>query len=376
MEHKSAEKSQGRLLVIDDNPLIRDVLGNLLKSSDYDVDTVADGRSALKLLESKNIDLIICDVMMPEMDGYQLYDLLHKSIDFTHIPFIFLSAMGSDEEVRRGEESGADAYIVKPFDPEKMLSLIKGRLKRGRKLKSHSIHKFDQFRDEVLRNLAHELRTPLVALTTGSELLKDKAIASDETKKNTVLDAILRGGQRFQKLINDFIELEKAQNGDAKREHGRTARSLLVGDWMNEYLRMKTEELKVLGFNLEISLKVRSSQVWVVEKHLREILDRLVSNAVKFSTDKKTIRIAVLLDGAQVKFAVTDYGIGMKEREGTEIIKPFEQFERDTYEQQGLGLGLPIVKKLAEVNSGQIDYFNNPEMSGTTFVLNLPLLKK
>jgi CheY-like chemotaxis protein len=108
---------QVAVLVVDDNPLILNIIKSLLGSVDYQVHTAGDGREALSVLESKNVDLIVCDVMMPTMDGYQLHQAVRSRGEMAHIPFVFLTALGDAVDVSYGKELGADDYLVKPFEP-------------------------------------------------------------------------------------------------------------------------------------------------------------------------------------------------------------------------------------------------------------------
>ena len=115
---------QASVLVVDDNPLMVNVLKGLLGQEHYQVFTARNGEEALSVLGSKRVDVIVCDVMMPQMDGYELHQNIRNTPKFSHIPFVFLSALSDSSQVRRGKEAGADDYLAKPFDPQELVAVI------------------------------------------------------------------------------------------------------------------------------------------------------------------------------------------------------------------------------------------------------------
>jgi signal transduction histidine kinase len=365
----------GSVLVVDDNPLIVNVLKSLLSSAGYQVFTSGDGQEALTCLEKKCVDVIICDVMMPKMDGYELHHCVRGKPELSHIPFLFLTALSDNLEVHRGKETGADDYLVKPFDPRDLLAVVRGKVTRSRSLKNLSEEKYDSYRKKVIHTLSHEFRTPLVAINTGTELLLEQQGNLDERKMLNLLEAIRRGGQRLERLVNDFMLMQQIEAGIAKRLFDTRATVRSVGDMVSQFADSKRDGLVAEGFKFEINNLAPDAEVAVYEPQVHDVLSRLLSNAAKFSPNQKEIEIYVYAQDQEVVIEVRDRGLGMDLAKVRQAIDVFGQIDREKLEQQGGGLGLAIANRYAAINKGRLD-FENRKGGGTTVSLILPLQAK
>ncbi len=361
------------VLVVDDNPLIINVLRSLLCSEGYKVFTCGNGHEALDLLGSKSVDLIICDVMMPRMDGYELHFKVRENNQLAHIPFVFLTALSDNVEVNRGLESGADDYVVKPFDPQDLVSLVKGKIRRSKHLKTYGEEKYDSYRKRVIHTLSHEFRTPLVAINTGTELLLDQVPELQSTKVHNVLEAIKRGGQRLERLVTDFMLLQQIEAGIAHRLFESRGAAQPVSDVLNAYIESRANKISEEGFQLKLSDQSDGSKVRVYEAQVLDILDRLVNNAIKFKSDRREIEIHSHVADGEVTIEVRDRGIGLDVSRVKEAIDVFGQLDRDRLEQQGGGMGLAIANRYATINSGRLE-FENRRDGGSIVSLILPLV--
>ncbi|MBX7145589.1 MAG: hybrid sensor histidine kinase/response regulator, partial [Oligoflexia bacterium] len=334
--------------------------------------TSSNGEEALQVLGEKNVDVIICDVMMPKMDGYELHHLVRGKSELAHIPFLFLTALSDSGEVIKGKETGADDYLVKPFDPQDLLAVVKGKVNRSRNLKSVSEEKYDSYRKKVIHTLSHEFRTPLVAINTGTELLLEQHGNLDTQKVQSLLEAIRRGGHRLERLVNDFMLLQQIEAGIATKlfETRATDRefSELVEQFMLARRETLAEEGGVCTFN---SFCKPGVTVHVYEPHIHDILWRLLSNAVKFSPDKREVELCCYTQESDAVVEVRDRGIGMDIKKVREAIDAFGQIDRDKLEQQGGGLGLAIANRYALINKGRLE-FECREGGGTVCSLFLP----
>lgn len=370
--HIQRPGDQAAILVVDDNPLIVDVLRGLLRSESYKVFTASHGKQALEYLGSKKIDVVICDVMMPKMGGYELHSMVREKAELSHIPFIFLTALNSHEERVKGKESGADDYIAKPFEPRELLAVVKGKVTRARGLKISSEQKYDNYRRRVIHTLSHEFRTPLVAINTGMELLMEHVQGEKDNRTRSLLDAVKRGGQRLEKLVQDFMILQQIDAGIAERTYETRAQRISVKDLLGRFFDSKTEVHTLNGFTIKLHDDTDGAKVKVVEAHINDCLDRLLSNAVKFSKDDKQIEIASYLVQDEVNIDIKDRGIGLDPDKLDEAIDVFGQINRDKLEQQGGGLGLPIATRYALINKGRLEF--EPRNGGGSVVsLVLPV---
>jgi CheY-like chemotaxis protein len=360
------------ILVVDDNPLIVDVLKGLLRSQNYKVFTSNNGKEALDVLQQKKVDVIICDVMMPKMGGYELHEAVRAAPECSHIPFVFLTALDDKSEIERGKEIGADDYICKPFEPRELLAIVKGKVSRAMSLKAMSEKRYDNYRRRVIHTLSHEFRTPLVAINTGMELLLEHQTSLDSSKAKNLLDAVRRGGLRLEKLVNDFMVLQQMDAGVPRRFFETRATPMPVKTLIDRYMMAKSATFVSQGVEFKLTDDTDGAAVKVVESQMVECLDRLVSNAVKFSPSDRTVEIHTYKSDDEICIDVKDRGIGLDLDKLDEAIDVFGQIDRDRLEQQGGGLGLPIASRYAAINNGRLEF--EPRREGGSIVsIVLPL---
>ncbi|MCJ7567156.1 MAG: response regulator, partial [Anaerolineales bacterium] len=159
------------ILVVEDDMALLEGIRELLELSEYKVLTATNGQEALEVLEKKHPDLIVSDIMMPEMDGYQFHEKVREQPELSAIPFIFLTARGEKADIRRGKELGADDYITKPFDDEDLLVAVRAKLSRWDNLRQQRDEEVADLKSKILLTLSHEFRTPLTYIINYSDLL-------------------------------------------------------------------------------------------------------------------------------------------------------------------------------------------------------------
>lgn len=367
------DKTAGAILVVDDNPLILTVVANILRTDRYQVATCENGEEALELLEKQSFDLILCDVLMPKMDGYSLHRAVRSRGDLVDVPFVFLTALDQREEVEYGKRVGADDYLTKPFEPTELLAVIKGKLLRAQAQKRVSEERFEGFRKKIIHTLSHELRTPLVGINTGTELLLEQGEELDIKRTRGLLEAIRRGGERLERMVNDFITLQQLEAGVSKKVFETRASPTRVRRLIDTFAEMHGTTLVSQGFTLNLFVHCSDERIHVYEAHVYEILERLIQNAVKFSLSRKEVELRVSPIGGTLHISIGDYGRGIEVSRIKQALEVFGQIDRDKLEQQGGGLGLPIASRYASICNGSLDFSARPE-GGTIVTLRLPLL--
>jgi two-component system, sensor histidine kinase and response regulator len=367
------QQQQGAVLIVDDNPLIVNVLKSLLASENYEVYSSTNGQEASDALAQKNIDVIICDVMMPKMDGYQFHKHVREKAEFSHIPFIFLTALDDKTEVNKGKETGVDDYIAKPFDPRALLASVKGKMQRSQELKNLGEERFDVYRKRVIHTLSHEFRTPLVAINTGAELLMQQQNRLEEGKITRLLEAIHRGGMRLERLVNDFMLLQQIEAGIAHRLFENRSAKRELFEVVEDFVAANQEMIKKEGFTLNVIDQSRSAEVKIYEPQVHDILTRLISNSIKFHGAERSIEIHVYRVELEAVVEIRDRGIGINPDRVKEAIDVFGQIDRDKVEQQGGGLGLAIASRYASIHGGRIE-FESRAGGGSIVSLVLPIV--
>jgi len=371
---------EASILVVDDNPLIVNVIVCLLRQAQYTVYTASNGKEALKSLNSNpEIDVIVCDVMMPEMDGYTFYDIVRSKTEYANIPFLFLTGLSSNEEVTQGRELGVDDYLVKPFQPEELLSIIKGKIQRAKNLKQANKDNFEHFRQRLTQTLSHELRTPLVAINTGTELLLTAEAAKELPPRTAkLLSAIQAGGKRLEKLASDLSIIQQLETGLAEKQFNEYSQVYQIDSLISTLKKSTSSLLNDNNFTLIVNCLIPELKTHINATQVIDILTRLIDNAIKFSKlakstpNSSSIELNCYTKENKIFLAIKDFGIGFDISKVDQIQTTFEQLERDTQEQQGCGLGLSIAKQYAQINKGRLLFSANIPQ-GTIACLELPI---
>ncbi len=361
------------LLVVEDHWALQQAVRDLLVASGYRVLTATDGVEALEVMQETRPDLIIADVMMPRMNGYELYEKVRENPDWVAIPFIFLTAKSEPEDIIKGKGLGAEDYITKPFNPDELLVVVGARLKRAQAIREASEVEFDRLKQQIVNVLSHELRTPLTYIRGYTDLaLEDVPSLSPEALQE-FLYGIRRGADRLTRLVEDLLLLVQIESGRLKAQ--AEAHCHIVEDpvpLIRKAMALHEEEAARHQSALILRAEPPYTPIKVCDLFFVEALSRVIDNALKFSNGThQPVVITVESRPNWLEIAVTDYGIGIPAAELPNLFQKFRQIERERYEQQGLGVGLFIARQLMQVQGGDIEVESEPG-EGSTFTLRFP----
>ncbi len=362
------------VLVIEDDPTVRESLQDLLEVQGFRAITAASGNSGIQLAAEQVPDVILCDVQMPGMDGYEVLTSLQQNIVTTTIPFIFLTAKGMRHELRRGMNLGADDYLTKPCTSHDLLSAISTRLEKSAIQQSQSQAQLDNLRSTISLSLPHELRTPLTGIITSAELLRTVADSATPSDIMEIADTIQASSQKLYRLIQNFLyyaQLEIALRDPEQRaafSKGETYQPDMVIMHAATLAASRVDREADLMFDLE------SAKIAIAHDDLERLITELVSNALKFSSQDSIVKIVSRVEPEHFRVEVSDRGRGMTPDQ-IQRLGAYIQFERRFYEQQGLGLGLEIAKLLLDIHGGSLTIHSIPNQL-TTITAVFPLVKK
>ena len=341
------------ILVIEDEVSLRQNIADLLTLEDFKVVVAENGRAGVQIAESEIPDLVICDVMMPELDGYGVLEKIRQNPLLSTIPFIFLTAKASKSDFRQGMELGADDYLTKPFTTKELLGAIASKLEKQIAINKSSQKKLDDLRSDIALSLPHEMRTPLNGILGFSEILKQEAEFLSVSEIQEMAQGINQSGQRLFKLIQKFLlytELEMIYN-DPKRI--KSLQNHLTQFPNLSLKKIIIEKAKYEGRKIDLQFNLKTScEVKICSTRLLIIIEELLDNAFKFSPTDKTVRIISELKKSTFYLSFIDYGRGMTVEQIRDL-GAYKQFERKIYEQQGMGLGLIIAKRMTELHNGK-----------------------
>ncbi|MEG4533928.1 response regulator [Microcoleus sp. D2_18a_D3] len=403
MTQNQIEENKDNILIVDDTPENLQVLSATLSDRGYKVRGVISGKMAIRAARSGSPDLILLDIKMPEMDGYEVCIHLKADPQTSEIPVIFISALDEVLDKLTAFQVGGVDYVTKPFHVAEVLARIEHQLTIQR-LKKQLIARNKELQEEIIErkkaeeaaaaaslaksqfvaNMSHELRTPLNAILGFTQVMSRDSLLSQENLEN--LRIINRSGQHLLELINDVLDLSKIEAGII----GLDERSLdlyQLLDTLEEMFQIKAETKKMqLRFSVEANVP---QYIKTDEKKLRVCLINLLGNAMKFTHDGGRIWLRVSVDNNQqqpaesesypnytsvepllILFEVEDTGIGIATAEIDTLFDAFVQTQAGRKAADGTGLGLTITKKYVQIMGGDI-WVKSVLGEGTSFKFNI-----
>lgn len=369
------------LLVVDDQEANRDVLSRRLAHEGYASASAENGRQALGMLAEGSYDLVLLDIMMPEMDGYEVLLRLKADDRLRHIPVIMISALSELESVVRCIEMGAEDYLSKPFNPVLLKARIGACLEkkhaRDREMRLldevqqsyKRLQELEKLRDDLTHMIIHDLRTPLTSVISGMQTLEMVGDLNEEQRD--VMGIALSGGETLLGMINDLLDVEKLEAGSMQLDYGMTSPSALVDSAVNQVASLAENRHLVLTRDVAADLPAFLGD----ESKLRRTLVNLLGNSIKFTPAGGTVAIRVVepADGLSIEFSVTDSGEGIPPEAFGRIFEKFGQVEsRKSGRTMSTGLGLTFCKLAVEAHGGRIEVESAPG-EGSTFRFTIPL---
>ncbi len=343
-----------KILVIEDEaPLLEEVL-DWLQFEGYDAAGAGDGRMGIDLALQHLPDLILSDIMMPGIDGHRVVAELRTHSATALTPFIFLTAKTNRDDVRRGMELGADDYLTKPFTREELLQVVQTQLSKRSMIEQYSQQAVAHLRKSLVHTLPHEFRTPLVSVLGYAEILQMDAETMDAAQVSDMAEHILAGGRRLYHLVENYLlfaQLEIIRYDSASVALLRETRCYSSDDYIKAVCGQIAEQHERVG---DLVLRTAPATVRISDDDMRKIASELVDNAFKFSKKGTPVRVTTCVERGIFELRVTDQGRGMT-REQVNGVGGLVQFDRAVYEQQGVGLGLTICRRLAELYGGALD---------------------
>lgn len=370
---------QAKILFVEDHDDLRDNVAQILSMEGYMVIGAADGCDALQQIAAGLMpDLIISDILMPRMDGYEFFKTVRRDYPALRaVPFIFLTARGSRHDIASGKLLGADDYLVKPFDPAELIAVVHSKLRRAAEMRAQADEMLAQARHTLITLLSHELHTPLTYVANGFELLAEE-LANRPTEALSedmqVSMALIRGGtERLNRLAEQAALYVQIASGQVASRVRSSSALLSMGLLLYDALALLKD---VTRYHVLTIQHPADEQDTPIVKGVRGLLitaiSEVIRNAAQYAPQGSVITIQLDRTPTQALLTVSDEGPGIDPAQRDSIWDVMIQLERDTRQQQGMGLGLPIVKGIVEAHGGSVDLDSQPG-GGTRVVIRLPL---
>ncbi|MEO1519711.1 MAG: response regulator [Cyanobacteria bacterium J06633_2] len=347
------------ILIVDDQPDNLRLLSNMLVNEGYDVRRALSGRLALQNVQVNPPDLILLDINMPELSGYDVCQSLKADAKTRSIPIIFLSASNSEQDKVQAFELGGVDYITKPFQVREVLARVATQFK---------LQQLNRLRENLSRMLVHDLRTPLSSIVLCSSSLMNRTyITSDD---QDILKDIYTTGKRLNHMLNDLLVIAKLDDGKLVLNRAPTNLPSLIDEVIHELtVEAESKQVKL------VSLLSDSAHSPLLDTNLfRRVIENLVTNAIKFSPRGGTVTVSLVVEvqqhtkhdsNATMVLQVIDAGLGVPEEQRQAIFKPYETGQHIGGVSQ-IGLGLSFCKLVVDAHGGCISV-NNNQPTGAIF---------
>jgi signal transduction histidine kinase len=370
------------ILIVDDEPNNFDVIETFLGDQDYQLHYAANGKNAIAGLDACQPDLILLDVMMPGIDGIEVCKRIKAIPKWQIVPIIMVTALNTKSDLANCLNAGADDFLSKPINSIELRARVNSMLRIKQQydniqtlysIQSNTINilesTLNELRGTLASKMSHELNTPLNGIIGTIDLLKADLENMDFSEIREMLGWADESAQRLEGLTRKFLnylELEVSPNHQQlfKSAHTKFAKDLFESKLQAVVSRAHRSD--------DLILELEKAEIAISENYLWTILHELLDNAVKFSPAGSIIKIRSRVVDRVFHLSVQDFGRGMTD-EQIAMIGAFIQFERKTHEQQGIGLGLKIVKKIVELARGQFS-ITSVCKEQTTVNISLPIV--
>jgi two-component system, sensor histidine kinase and response regulator len=359
-----------KILVIDDEEWLRDMVRMALTQRGYETVEAENGATGIELARRTLPDLILCDVNMEKVDGYLTLSALRNEPSTSGIPFILMTGLADHAGMRHGMELGADDYLPKPFTLEALYAAVEVRLTKTEKLREDAEKKLADLRDNISLMLPHELRTPLNGILAYGEILSTDAESLPPEEISEMGQVIYNSGRRLERLVENFLVYTQIEITFAAPEKVAALRQNRAESPVATIEERARAQAAAFHRSADLVLNLEPVTVPMSEDYLAKVTTELTQNAFKFSQKGTPVQVRLSATESVVELTIIDQGRGFS-TEHISRIGAYMQFDRKMHEQQGLGLGLIISKRLAELHGGTLQITSQPGAL-TTVRLRLP----
>ena len=366
------EHKPSTILVVEDEKVTRLVITNLLKREGFDVLSAEDGSEALRALKGQKVDLILSDIHMPIMDGFELFGKVQLDPNLRPLPFIFLTSLTGQEHLMLGKELGVDDYLMKPIDRDVLLASIRGKLKRAATVQATRTEAIEDVKRQVMKLLSEEVKGSMKDVKKISSLIEDEKVTITREHLENLAQSVRSGGDRLQRGLDDFIMSLRIDSGEAAQQFADEKSRQDLKAVLTDLVSRSSSYAK--SKNVQVVWKAPDSlpSVVGVRKLLEHMVSRIVYGAVALSNPSSSVEVTAEVGTRELMLDVRDGGTGIGEDDVSHIFDKFPSVLRPDADQYPLGLSLFTAKRLAEISKCDLTCLSQPGR-GTTFSLALPL---
>jgi two-component system, sensor histidine kinase and response regulator len=369
----SSDNLQTTILVVDDNALNANILKALLARFNYEIIITLNGPDALKILESTAVDLILLDIMMPEMDGFEVCDRIKANDNTKEIPVIFLTAKTETDDIIMAFDKGGADYLTKPFRKEELIARINTHLEiffaRKKIIKQNQqLEKVIWLRDKIYSVIAHDLRAPLSNLKMLSNVINANIDKVEDEDLVEVIKMMERTIDESFDFLDNLLKWTRQQSGRVVVNKVEFTTNDLVLECISlNQLKADQKNIELL-FDKDKYIGDANGDMDI----FKTVLRNLISNAIKFSWENSRIVISQSLVDDKIIVSVKDSGTGIEPEDQKKLLNEREHYTTyGTRQEKGAGLGLQLSYDLSKQNGGSL-WFESTPGQGSTFYFSVP----
>ena len=366
------------ILIVDDAPENIISLKKVLEVNGFEVDTASSGEEALKKILKNSYVLIILDVQMPEMDGFEVAEAISGYSKAKETAIIFLSAASANVNlITRGYSSGGLDYISKPVDMNILLLKVKTFYRiyeQSRALNEMQTKLLEEIefrkeaerkKDEFISIASHELKTPMTSIKGYIQLLERSLDKEDLETTRVRLHKVQNQVEKLNLLVADLLDISKIESGKLKFNKKYFSFDKIL-DHIVEIMEQANPQVKF------IKKGQINTEIFGDEMRIEQVIINFITNAIKYAPDSDEVHFTSELRGDEIYFSVKDFGIGMAKEHQQQIFDKFYRVEETSERFQGLGIGLYICQEIIERHEGKIGVTSEPD-KGSEFYFTIPL---
>lgn len=362
-----------KILVVDDDRLNIRILRGILVREGYAVIDATSGEQALKEYESQRADLVLLDVMLPGINGFETCRQLKARYGDECAPIIFITAKSHSDDVLEGFAAGGIDYLPKPFQAREVAARIRTHLENRRLVEAQralveQLSKANAAKNRFLGMAAHDLRNPLAGIRGLAEFMIEGAVGEISAEQLDLLKNIHAASQSMLELVNELLDISTIESGELKLN----LRELDLGDIIAKSVYLANIEAGKKGSRIDFILPEQRKSLRLDAEKMKQVVDNLLSNAIKYSPPGSVIVVDCKYTSGAAGFSVKDQGPGIPENERDRLFKDFSRLSvKPTGGEKSTGLGLAICRKIVEAHGATITATNLPG-GGCEFSVTLP----
>ena len=365
------------VLVVDDNEMNIELLVNMLERYRYEVHSATRGRLALEIAQEYSLDIILLDINMPGMNGYDVCKALKENSLTADIPVIFISALEETNDIVKGFDVGAVDYITKPFKYREVIARIQTQVTLAQQkreieaLRQHDkqlYQNMDALRLQFIGSATHDLKNPLFMISGYADILESSPAIREDEEVLDFVHSIQRGVTKMSNLVHDILDLLQLETQVTLEKRPIAFMKLIA--YIGNDMRLKAQEKNI---TLNVYPPDEEVTIYIDPQRIMRVFDNLISNAIKYTHNGGQIEVISKVDYSTVVIEVIDNGLGIPKESVATLFQPFKRVNTEEHmQQEGTGLGLSIVKTLLEQHGGTIEV-DTQLGEGSCFRVTLPM---